>query len=147
MREAARSSTETALSVVGVLLIGFRFPQEDTRYEVVSLTLNLCTACAAARQGAITKELCLEHPPVEPLYRFEGFTEIRWPAELRAEQRADAEPPLVRAGAHVLTSAGLGTIRRVTPAGKAVIDLDAGGSVALDPSQIQAVSEGGGRDG
>ena len=146
-REAARSLTETALSIVGVVLIGVPFPKGDTRYEVVSLTLNLCAACAGARQGTITKDLCLEHPLVEMLYRGWGFTEIRWPAELRADQRADAEPPLVRAGARVLTSAGFGTIRRVTLAGKAVIDLDAGGSVALDPGQILAVSDGGTGDG
>ena len=112
---------------------------------VVPLTLNLCGACAEARRGEITKDLCEEHPLVEPLFRFEGYTAIWWPAELRADQRADAEPPLLRPGARVMTSAGLGLVRRVTPAGKAVIDLDAGGSLALDPRKIIAVSDGGTR--
>jgi hypothetical protein len=128
---------EVTLTLASIFLPGITYLRK-AQYDVVPLKLNLCASCARAHRDEITKELCLENPLVELLERFGGFTEVRWPIELDDDQRADGGPPRLGVGARVLTPAGLGVIRLVTPVGRAVIDLDVGGTVTQDLSQIVA---------
>ena len=128
---------DLALALGGVPLPSITWLRR-AQYDVVPLMLNLCASCAQARRGEITKELCLENPLVGLLQRFGGFTEIQWPIELHDNQRSDGGPSRLKPGARVLTTAGVGVIQRVTPAGQAIIDLDAGGTVTQDVSRIVA---------
>ena len=129
---------EIALALADILLLPGVTWLRKAQYDVVPLMLNLCASCAQAHRDEITKELCLENPLVGLLARFGGFTEMKWPTELDDDQRSDGGPSRLRLGARALTTAGVGVIRRVTPAGQAVIDLDAGGTVTQDVSRIVA---------
>jgi hypothetical protein len=129
-------TVDNALALGEILLPGISWLRK-AHYDVVPLILNLCDSCAGVRDE-VTKELCRENPLVGLLEWLYGFTEIKWPNELDDDQRSDGGPSRLTPGVRVLTTAGVGVIRRVTPAGQAVIDLDTGGTVTENVHRIVA---------